>query len=224
MSVRIAIALVLSAAASGACAQRDTADLSALISCSAYEASGLSSGACRLEANGEALLVEFAAPNDVGVVAVRVIGDAGQVRQVLMEEHVDQHIAPYIQDIDGDGRADIVLPRSRGNVNAVSALWLFSDEGFYRRLGEVSGYDFTRAEDGLLKVSSRSSASQHNVAYLAMNEGALQLVASVDIELMEDGAPRACVLADAPGIAELALTTEEAQTRFCNAAAEAEHE
>lgn len=212
------VALAMLCLATLACAQRDTADLSALTACDAYESSGLGAGACRLEANGETLHVEFAAPGEAGVVAIRVIDETGQARQVFMEENVEQHIAPYTLDIDGDGRADIVIPRARGNVNTVGAIWLLADNGYYRRLGEVSGYDLTHTNDGLLSVTSRGSASQHNVAYFAMSGGALQLIASVDIEFVEGG-QRTCALADAPGIAALAMTPEQAEARFCAAEA-----
>ncbi|MBY0564488.1 MAG: hypothetical protein K2P58_09900 [Hyphomonadaceae bacterium] len=199
----------------GACAQRETTDPSSLAGCTAYQATGLSTGACRLEANSETLRVEFAAPGDVGVVAVNVLDEQGDVRQLLMEEKVEQHIAPYAQDVDGDGRADIIIPRARHEANTVSALWLFSDEGYYRRLGEVSGYDFARTEDGLLTVWARNSPTQDNSAYYAMIEGALHLIASVNVELGDDGERRTCALADAPGIDTLSLTADQAETRFC---------
>lgn len=200
-----------------ACAQGDTVDLSSLAACGDYQSAGLSAGACLLEANGEVLQAEFAAPSDAGVVAIKVIDDTGRVRQVVMEENVEQHIAPYTHDIDGDGRADIVMPRARGNVNMVSALWLFADDGYYRRLGEINGYEFARTDDGLLGVRSRGSAAQYNIAYFGMGEGRLQLIASVDVELAEDGQRRSCVLADAPGLAALALTVEQGEAHFCGA-------
>jgi hypothetical protein len=172
---------------------------------------------CRLTANGEALHVRFARladGADAGAVSIDVIGEAGGVRQVVLESGVSEYLVPRLQDIDGDSRADILMGRETGNVNTVSGVWIFSGEGLYRRAGEVSGFAMERTDNGLVAVSSRSSAVGSNVAFYALDEAGLHLIASVNVD-MDEGDGSSCTLADAPGLAALLLSPEQAQAKFC---------
>lgn len=174
---------------------------------------------CGLSANAESLRVRFIPATET--LSVEVLQPDGRVRQQLLETGVAEFRAPRTEDVDGDGRADLVIPVGAGNVNTISALWVFGGEGLYRRLGEVSGYAFARTDEGLLVVSSRTSAAAHNVAFYALGEASLDLIASVDQEAEElaGGTRRSrCALADAPGIEALSLSTREAELKFCAAA------
>lgn len=205
-----------------ACTQERRVDAESLRACDELELSeGLVPGECRLEANGETLRVKFSAPPEGatgGVVSIDVVGSDRSVRQVLLEENVSEYLAPSIQDIDGDGRGDVLIPRESGNVNVAHAVWVFSDEGLYRRAGEVSGVQIERTDEGLIAVPARTSAASWNIAFHRLDGNGLSLIASVNVEAeaQRGGALSVrCELADAPGLALLDLTTAAAETKFC---------
>ncbi|MBL8536496.1 MAG: hypothetical protein JNM59_03745 [Hyphomonadaceae bacterium] len=215
--------LLASMVALAGCAGEPRVDLSNIPACASYEPSrgALEPGACKLEANGETLHVKFAATpegSSGGVVSVDVVSAEGDVRQVLIEENVSEYLTPSVQDIDGDGRGDLLLPRESGNVNLVSGVWVFSGDGLYRRAGEVSGVAVARTDEGLIAVPARGSAASWNVTFHQLDEGGLRLIASVDVEAQEaaNGAlTTRCSLADAPGLEIVHLSTEQAETKFC---------
>jgi hypothetical protein len=114
--------------------------------------------------------------NAVSVQAV-VNGEAGQ----LMEETVAEDQAlPTLEDINGDGRPDLLIPRETGNVNTVQAVWL-AGEGAYTRLGEIAGIGFTRTADGLLAVPARSSAAETEITFYRIEPTALAEAAVVTV-------------------------------------------
>lgn len=207
-----------------ACAPDRNAAMAELMPCAdvVFEPGVFRATECRLEANGEAVHVTYAEAAEgalAGAVTLELIGERGNVRQVMQEPDVAQYLAPRIHDVDGDGRADILVGRSTGNVNTVSGVWIFNGErGVFARVGEINGVAVTHTEEGYVAVASRSNASTWNVAFSALDGEGLKLVASVDVEgfQREDGALAArCRLADAPGIAELPLTPAEAEAKFC---------
>lgn len=176
---------------------------------------------CRLEATGGALHVRFA---DVpagavgGTVSVDVLGADNSVVQTIIEPDVLEYLPPIVQDVDGDGRGDILIARESGNVNTAHAIWLFSGEnGAYRRVGEVSGVEIARTEDGYVVVPARSSAAAWNVAFYRLDGEGLHMLATVNVEGEEVNAAirSTCTLADAPGISAIDLSIADAQTKFC---------
>ncbi|MEQ1617343.1 MAG: integrin alpha [Terricaulis sp.] len=215
----IAVALAVTA-----CAPDRNEAMAELMPCAdvVFEPGFFRANECRIEANGEALHVSYAGTAEgaiAGAVTLELIGERGNVRQVMQEPDVAQYLAPRVHDVDGDGRADILVGRSTGNVNTVSGVWIFNGErGVYARVGEINGVAVTRTEEGYVAVASRSSASTWNVAFSALDASGLKLVASVDVEGVQraDGALMSrCLLSDAPGIAELQLAPADAQAKFC---------
>lgn len=207
-----------------ACAPDRSAQLAELMPCAdvAFLSGEFSANECRLSANDESLRVVYAEAAEgavAGTVSIEVFGDNGGVRQVMIEPDVSEYLAPRVHDVDGDGRADILVGRASGNANTVSGVWVFNGErGVYQRVGEISGVAVTRTEEGYVAVAGRSSAAAWNVAFHSLDDAGLHLVASVDVEGTpgDDGAIAiACRLADAPGIAELQLAPQAAEARFC---------
>jgi hypothetical protein len=125
----------------------------------------LTPGECQLESAGQTLRVTYAdlaAGTQAGAVTVDVLGDDGQVVQTLREADVPEYLTPQVEDVDGDGRADILIPRVLGNVNFEWGVWIY-DGARYRRVGEISGVQVERTADGLIAVPARSSAASWNV-------------------------------------------------------------
>lgn len=205
-----------------ACAPDGRARLAEVMPCSEWALPGaaLNGDGCKLEANGDTLHVKFMTEGEAaGTVSADVLDRRGIVRQVILETNVLQYSAPTVQDVDGDGRGDIIIARGTGNVNTVSAIWLFSGaRGVYERVGEVNGVSIERTGDGYIATPARSSASVWNIAFHGLDENGLRLIASVDAGAIpaDDGSmEQTCELADAPGIGELQLTPEAAEAKFC---------
>ncbi len=216
--------LAATALALSACAPDRNAAMAELMPCAdvVFEPGVFRANECRIEANGEAVHVtyaEAAAGAVVGAVTLELIGERGNVRQVMQEPDIAQYLAPRVHDVDGDGRADILVGRSTGNVNTVSGVWIFNGErGVFARVGEINGVAVTRTQEGFVAVASRTNASTWNVAYSALDAEGLKLVASVDVEGFQraDGELGArCRLSDAPGIADLNLSPADAESKFC---------
>lgn len=209
-----------------ACGERQAhpADAAALQPCAeANRTRGgdLTPGQCRLESSGQTLRVTYAdlaAGTQAGAVSVDVLRDDGQVAQTLLESDVPEYLTPQLQDIDGDGRADILIPRVLGNVNFEWGVWIY-DGARYRRVGELSGVEVERTADGLIAVPARSSASSWNVRYYRLDESGLHHLATAQIDGLEqlpNGSVRStCSLPEAPGLADLNLSQRAAQERFC---------
>jgi hypothetical protein len=211
------------AMALAACAERvPVADIAALHDCADLflEASEIDSGECRLDAAGQTMRVSFSPMVEGvgGTVTIDVLNTDGAVAQTIVEENVPQYLAPTVQDVDGDGRADILVARETGNVNTVFGIWIFGgDRNVYLRVGEVSGFDISRTQDGLIAAQARSGAALRNVAFYQLNADGLVHIATIELEAREGGeAVRwSCRLSDAPGVSALGLTADTAEERFC---------
>ncbi len=213
--------IVLIALTAVACGPRAESATETVAACDALEFTGaLNPVECSMDAGGETLRVTYAQPAEgvaVGNISVDVLSEDAAVRQTMLEPEVVQYFAPLIQDIDGDGRADILIPREGGNVNASYGVWIFNGErGVYERVGDVTGVSFDRTSDGLVAVSARSSAIEWAVAFFKLDEGGLHPMATVRVTAPQGRSSEpGCALDEAPGLRDLNLTQEEAQARFC---------
>lgn len=215
------IRALIAALALAACAQN--APHEAEQSCAEIEFTGeYVERTCTIVANDETLRVRYSPVAEGatgGAVSVDVLGDDGAVLQTMLESDVSEYLAPSVQDVDGDGRGDILIARERGNVNTASGVWVFNgDAGAYRRVGEISGVDIVNTADGFVAVPARSGAAAWNVAFYQLDITGLHMLASVNIEGEElaGGQIRStCALLDAPGVDRIGLTPEAAETKFC---------
>lgn len=204
-----------------ACAQN--APLQATQACADLEFTGeYVEQICTIVANDENLLVRYSPVAEGatgGAVSVDVLGENGAVLQTMLESDVSQYLPPSVQDVDGDGRGDILIARERGNVNTASGVWIFNgDAGAYRRVGEISGVEIANTADGYVAVPARSSAAAWNVAFYQLDAEGLLMLVSVNVEGEElaGGQIRStCSLLDAPGIARINLSAADAEAKFC---------
>jgi hypothetical protein len=201
----------------------EVADIAGMHSCSELllDTGELQPGECQLAAGGQILRVRYSDPQGAagGNVSVDVLNERNAIVQTLLEENVSEYLAPSVQDIDGDGRADILIGRESGNVNTTFGVWIYSGErNGFQRVGEVSGYDLARTADGLIAVPARSGAALRNVAFYRLDETGLTPVATVQLsarELPSGDVSWTCDLSDAPGIELIGLGSEAAEARFC---------
>ena len=218
--------VIIAGLALTACApQVQRVDLTNVQDCAALTRGddGQLSGDCKMSAGPAQLHVTFEEPTTEGQggnVRVDVLNDQGAVAQTFTETNVSEFLPPGAEDIDGDGRADILIGLAGGNVNTEHAVWLYSgQDNAYRRAGEVSGVEFSRTSDGYLAVPARSSAASWNVAFYRIGP-ALEPLVTISVtatDVTDDGQVRAseCKIEEAPGLGSLNMTEEAARMKFC---------
>lgn len=216
-------AVLATAVALAACSPRQ-AETVALQQCSEVEFStgALEATDCFFEVGGEQFNVRYAELAEgvqAGTINVEVLGEDGVVVQTLQEPEVSEYLQLGAEDVDGDGRIDLLIPRVSGNVNTEYGVWIYNGErARFERVGEVSGVQIERTSDGLIAVPARSSAASWNVAFYELDEGGLHPMATirVDGEEAADGSIRStCAIEEAPGLRDLNLTQAAAETKFC---------
>ncbi|MEQ1931789.1 MAG: hypothetical protein ABL957_14830, partial [Parvularculaceae bacterium] len=185
----------------------------------------LDSGAapdCRIQSTDKAGLAFEARRSEEGGVTTETIAVVGPGDATLqtIEESVEASAAPpHLEDIDADGRDELMIPLSTGNMNTTFAVWRsVGDEAAFARLGELSGVSFSATEDGALAVASRSSASEWVVEYYRINGETLNALARavVAAEAVDGAAMKTtCVAEDAGAMTALGLTPDEVQTKYC---------
>ncbi|WP_395648167.1 FG-GAP repeat protein [Terricaulis sp.] len=184
---------------------------------------GRVSGDCLMTAGPAQLHVTFEEPGGTGqggAVRVDVLNDQGAVAQTFTEANVSELLLPSADDIDGDGRADILIGIASGNVNTEYAVWLYNGaDNAYRRAGIISGMEFSRTSEGYLAAPARSSAASWNVAFYRV-EATLEPLVTISVtatDVTDAGQVRAseCKIEAAPGLASLNMTEEAARAKFC---------
>lgn len=156
-----------------------------------------------------------------GKVSVQVVAPGDATLQTIEEEILNTFNHPFLQDIDGDGRDELLIPLVTGNVNTSWAIWRAKgEETQFVRLEELSGIDVDRTDDGFITTSARSSASSWEIGYWQMDGDDLEPVVTVSVSaegVDADGNAinETCTVTDAGGLAEIGLTLEQAQAKFC---------
>lgn len=198
-----------------------TVETTDIVPCAETEISGaLTPSECQIEVSGQVLYVNFqplAAGAATGAVAIDVLGEDGAVAQTMLESDVSQYLAPTIQDIDGDGRADILVPRETGNANTLYGVWIFNGaRGAYDRVGQIEAVGIERTSDGLIAAAGRSSATSWAINFYKLDENGLRPMVNISVTApaREGGAP-GCALETTPGLGELGISDEAARDRFC---------
>lgn len=210
--------IVMAAACNPAPQPVETTDIAG---CDEIELSGaLEPAECQLTAGEDVLHVRFeplAAGTQLGAINIEVLKQDGAVAQTMLEPEVSEYRAPTVEDVDGDGRADVLIARETGAVNTTHAVWIFSGErGVYERVGDISGVSIERTADGLIAVPARSSAAAWNVTFYKLDEGGLHPMVTVAVEAPAGrGNEAGCTLAESPGLRDLNLTEGAARERFC---------
>lgn len=114
-----------------------------------------------------------------GTLRVDVLDASGASLQLIEETATGSYSYPYIEDIDGDGAADIMVPLLTGNVNTNYAVWLKTADGSFKRAGELSGVSIGQTPEGMIAASGRSNAAEWETGYYRVTDGALEEIAAV---------------------------------------------
>jgi hypothetical protein len=154
------------------------------------------------------------------VLTATLIGTADAPVQTFTLTQISRMFPPEVRDLNGDGGADLLVTTEVGNVNAVQTVYLFdSKAGQFVEAGEVSGTGLDRMPDGLLAVSSRSSAASYVVEFYRIDALKLVMVAEATVDFAASGKIESCTVAASEGnpkaFASLGLTPAQANTKFC---------
>ena len=114
-----------------------------------------------------------------GFMAVSVMDRRGRPIADFSEVTHGLYAYPLLQDLNGDRRADLIIPRSTDAVNVVNALWIQQADGDFTHAGEVTGAQIAWTGGGMIAASRRTGASDWNTAYYRVTGGALQELALV---------------------------------------------
>ncbi|KCZ98177.1 putative lipoprotein [Hyphomonas polymorpha PS728] len=136
---------------------------------------------CRLElGDGRNVVVSSTQMTDgEGTLRAELTGADGASLQVIEEAATGFYNYPFLEDLTGDGAADLMLPQLSGMVNISYALWIQGADGLFSRAGELGGFDITLGSDGLIAASGRSSAFEWETSYYSVENGALKEIAVV---------------------------------------------
>lgn len=100
---------------------------------------------------------------------------------------------PSLEDINSDGREDILVPLITGNVNTEYAIFMGTGDGFLHQPWQVSGFAVEAAtEDGLIVARARSNAAESYAEFYrfdgeAVSAEATVLLSFMDVENPDDG-------------------------------------
>lgn len=174
---------------------------------------------CRLMAPGETGLgadVHYEGAKDGPLELTLTLSANGTIIQTIRETTEFTFNLPLFEDLDSDGRAELLVPLMTGNVNTTFAVWRGKDgEPQFERAGEVAGIDVVAFSDGMFVTPARSSAASWGTTYYIFEDNKVAPVVTAETSLGEDGETETCTVVDEGGLAEIGLSLDEAQVKFC---------
>ena len=184
---------------------------------------------CRLmdEKSGLGFEARFApAPADGAerTVTISVVQPGDATLQTITEKVEGTISVMELQDLDGDGYKELLIPLMTGNVNTEYAIWhMPAGAKQFLRVGTVSGFAVGRKDD-YVTVNARSAANIQDLMYYTLKNGELKLIGAA--EFTAEGNPnkptvKCAVLDGKPddpkgGLAVGGLTMATAKAKWCN--------
>lgn len=131
------------------------------------------------EGKGRLIISSSEMQDALGTLKVDVVNAEGLSVQTFEETVTARFSYPYLEDMTGDGLADLMVPLVSGMVNTGYALWLQQADGQFARAGEIGGFDIGVGEDGIIGATGRSSAVAWETSYFRIEDGELKEIAAV---------------------------------------------
>lgn len=179
---------------------------------------------CRLHSTdkvGLSFEARYTKPADgqVQKVSITVVAPGDATLQTFDVEMDGTFNAPSLQDIDGDGRDEVLVPTMTGNVNTNWSIWRAKgEETQFKKLEELSGVDIVKTPSGFIATSARSSAASWVVDFYQMDGDDLEPVVSAEVTAAgEDGKVLSvdCKIEDKGSLKDLGLDEDAARKKFC---------
>jgi hypothetical protein len=121
------------------------------------------------------------AEDETTKIALAVVQPGDATVQTIEETMGNTFARVELQDVDKDGKDDILVPLETGMVNITWALWRQSADNKFVRVGEVTGVDLKNTDSGYLAVPARSSANEWDIAFYKMDGDAMNPIVSTAI-------------------------------------------
>jgi len=152
---------------------------------------------------------------------IDVIGRDGRRTQIITEEKTDTPAEPRLQDLDADGRDELVVPCFLAIVgNEVFAVHRATGTATeFTRAGEIFGREIETTATGYIASSAHASAVSTSVGFWKFDGPNLQPVVYVSIDpCLEDN--KAIIgfdrtVTDKGGLAATGLSVNAAREKFC---------
>jgi hypothetical protein len=178
---------------------------------------------CRLmltDSSGLAAEARYSKAEDESTeVSVQVVAPGDATVQTIEETMGNTFNKISAQDIDKDGKADLLLPLETGNVNTTWAIWRQQEDGrSFVRIGEPSGVEIVKTDSGYFAVPSRSSANEWDVAFYKLEANALQPIVTASTVAqgeVDKVTGVECSVTDDGGLAQTGLDLAAARDKFC---------
>ena len=165
----------------------------ALPSCAELEYEGTHQDCVLTTANGNTASFSFE-PGEWGERGILIVTNADGDCLWTDEFETESFFYPRLEDLDGNGFEDVLVPLITGNVNTEMLLIMGGEDGYALASRELSGHTFEPVVPGLFVVQARSSAVEHFASFYTWNGETLDHEATVAITFEdEDGAT--CTLA-----------------------------
>lgn len=180
-----------------------------------YFADGMTPACTLVTADAQGFALSITPPaeeSEAGLLEIDVAAQDGSVVQTITEATEGTYATASLNDLNGDGAEELLVPMYTGNVNTVYALWTRAPSGSqYVRAGEISGVNFEIVGAGIFGVPARSSAAEWEIEYYQLNGEALETVAIVSQNLADN----TCKIVDMGAYALLDLTEATAEEKLC---------
>lgn len=164
-----------------------------LPSCAELEYEGTHQDCVLTTADGATATFTFE-PGEWGESGILIVTNAEGDCLWTDEFETESFFYPRLEDLDGNGFEDILVPLITGNVNTEMLLIMGGEGGYALASRELGGYAFDPVEPGLFVVMARSSAAERYASFYIWNGEALDLEASVAIT-HQDEDTATCTLA-----------------------------
>jgi len=167
-----------------------------LPSCDSLEYEGYHED-CSLMIDAEAGLsvsFDFGPDAEYGESAFVILQRDGETEQMFEASGIESFFYPRLEDLDGNGFADILVPLITGNVNTEMLVIMGGEGGYAVASRELGGYAFDPVVPGLFVVMARSSAAERYASFYTWTGKALDLEAAVAI-VHQDEDSATCTLA-----------------------------
>ncbi len=112
-----------------------------------------------------------------GLLTVTLVDRRGALIGEFSEITKGEYAYPMLQDVNADGRDDLIIPRATDAVNRVHSLWLQQESGDFAHAGEVIGSEVSWASRGYVAATRQTGAADWETGYYRVHAGELEEVA-----------------------------------------------
>lgn len=114
-----------------------------------------------------------------GFLSISVMDRQGRPIGDFSEVTYGSYVYPQVMDLNGDRRADIIIPINTGAVDTVYALWIQQEDGDFAHAGQVAGAEIAWTAGGMIAAARRSGVSDWETAYYRVTGAGLEELALV---------------------------------------------